>query len=514
MRDLFDDVSEQEIRRLADRYGLDVGQSEADDLAVAVTERLHDGLDEVYEIPVRDAPDTPGERTWSEPSDEYNALSVSCHVPPTPTHGDLLAGTAVGVKDIIAVAGVPMQCASAVMHGFVPSGDATVTTRLREAGASITAKTNLDEFAGGGRGKSFRGLIRNPHDEDRIAGGSSGGSAAAVAAGLVDVALGTDTGGSVRKPAAFCGLVGLKPTYGLVPLTGVVENTYTLDHVGPIASSVEDAASVLEAIAGKDDRDPASMAAAGTDAYRVGGYVEAARSPTPVSDVRLGVATQGVTDDIDDRVASRHRRAVDDLEDAGATVETVDLPYLDRVKHLKNVISYVELAAYWRDGGAPVRRGGVPNTFDQLGFARRARAGNRELNDFYRGRLLAGARLMTAADGRHYTRAHAARATVREELAATLADFDVVVTPTVPRPAPLVADVQEGVDYDGLDESADFGFGRYTKLANVTGVPALTVPNEVESGPAVGFQLLGSRFDEPTLLRVGRTVAETIGDAG
>ena len=512
MRDVLRDVSEREIRRLADAYELDVGASEEATLASAVNDRLDDGLDDLYEVPVADAPDAPGERTWSEPTDPYNALSVACHVPPTPTSSDLLAGTTVGLKDLIAVAGVPMQCASGVMYGFVPSGDATVTTRLRAAGGTITAKTNLDEFAGGGRGQSFRGLVLNPHDEERIAGGSSGGSAAAVAADIVDVALGTDTGGSVRKPASFCGLVGLKPTYGLVPLTGVVENTYTLDHVGPIARTVEDAASVLAAIAGTDERDPASMAAAGADDYRVGDYVDAVRSPPPLSSLRIGVATQGLTDEIDPAIASRHGHAIDELEAAGAHVEECELPYLDQVKHVKNVISYVELAAYWRDGGAPVRRGGVPNTFDQVGFARRARAGNGELNDFYRSRLLAGAWLMTAHDGRHYTRAQAARATIREALAETLSSFDAVVTPTVPRLAPLVAAAEGSTfDYDGLDASSPYGYGRYTKIANVTGVPAVTLPNEAEDGPAVGLQLLGSRFDEETLLGVARRAAETIG---
>jgi amidase/aspartyl-tRNA(Asn)/glutamyl-tRNA(Gln) amidotransferase subunit A len=510
MRDVLRRVSAEAIRELAEAYGFDVERDESTALAAAVNERLDDGLDGVYEIPVAESPAEPGARTWEEPSDPYNALSVACHVPPPATHGELLAGTTVGVKDIIAVAGVPMQCGSGVMSGFVPSGDATVTTRLGAAGATITAKTNLDEFAGGGRGRSFRGLIRNPLDEDRIAGGSSGGSAAAVAAGIVDVALGTDTGGSVRKPAAFCGLVGLKPTYGLVPLTGVVENTYTLDHVGPLAPSVEAAAAVLEAIAGKDGRDPASMAAAGRDDYRVGGYVDAVQSPPALGDCRIGVATQGRSDEIDETVARSHRQVLDGLEDAGATLVDVELPYLDQVKHVKNVLSYVELAGFWRDGGTPVRRGGVPNTLDHVGFARRARAANGELNEFYRSRLLTGARLMTAHHGRHYTRALAAKATVRAELTELLADVDAVVTPTVPRPAPLIAAARGSVDYDGVEGEQTYGFGRYTKIANVTGVPAMTVPNEVGQGPAVGLQLLGSPFDERTLLGVGQSVVDAL----
>ena len=510
MRKTIRPVTEADVRELGDRWGLDVGQSEAAELAADINDRLED-LDSVYEIPIRTDRADLGDRSWCEGDDDYNSVRVDCHVPPTSDHADLLDGVEVGVKDNISVAGIPMQCGSGVMEGYVPNTDSTVAARLRRAGATITAKTTLDEFAGGGRGRTFRGLVRNPRDEDRIAGGTSGGSGAAVAAGLVDVALGTDTGGSARKPAAFCGLVGLKPTYGLVPLTGVIENTYTLDHVGPIGRDVLDVATVLEAIAGKDEADPASMAAAGEDEYRVGGYVDAVRSPPSTNDLRIGVATQGLTDDIDPTVAERHRAAVDALEDAGISTTEIEIPYLDQVKHLKNTISYTELAAFWRDRGMPVRRGGVVDPFDQAGFARRADAANRELNDFYRSRLLAGAQLATVHDGRHYTRARAALATVREAMEAALADVDALVTPTVPELAPKIDRVLDpDFDYDGLD--SPFGYGRYTKIANVTGAPAVTVPNEAESGPAVGLQLIGSRYDERALLGTAQRVFETIND--
>lgn len=511
MRNTIRPVTKADVRELGQQWGLDIGQHEAADLAVRINDRFDD-LDRIYDIPIRANPDEFGDRSWSEGDDEYNSVRVDCHVPAVPDHTDRLEGFDVGLKDLISVAGVPMQCGSGVMEGYVPNADATVTTRLRRAGATITAKTTLDEFAGGGRGRAFRGLVRNPRDEDRIAGGSSGGSGAAVAAGLVDVALGTDTGGSTRKPAAFCGLVGLKPTYGLVPLTGVIENTYTLDHVGPIARDVTDVAAVLEEIAGKDEDDPASMTAAGADEYRIGDYVDAVQSPPPMDDVRIGVATQGLTDEIDPTVAERNRAAVDALEDAGASITEAEIPYLDQTKHLKNTISYTELAAFWRDRGMPVRRGGSVDPFDQVGFARRAEAANRELNDFYRSRLLAGAQLATVHGGRHYTRARAAQETVRTEVEATLADVDALITPTVPELAPKIDHVLDpAFDYDGLDSA--FGYGRYTKIANLTGLPAITVPNEVEAGPAVGLQLIGSRFDERTLLGAAQRAFETIGAA-
>ncbi len=503
-------VTEADVHELGRQWGLDVGAHEAADLAEQINDRLG-SLDSVYEIPIRTDTTDVGNRSWTEGSDEYNAIRVDCQVPPATDHTALLEGVEIGLKDLISVAGVPMQCGSGVMEGYVPSADATVTDRLRRAGGTITAKTTLDEFAGGGRGRTFRGLVCNPRDEDRIAGGSSGGSGAAVAAGLVDVALGTDTGGSTRKPAAFCGLVGLKPTYGLVSLTGVIENTYTLDHVGPIARTVKDVAVVLEAIAGRDETDPASMAAAGDSEYAVGGYIEAVESPPPIDELRIGVGTQGVTDEIDPTVATRHDAAITALEEAGVSLTEIEIPYLDHTKALKNAISYTELAAYWRDRGMPVRRGGVADPFDQVGFARRASAANRELNDFYRSRLLTGAQLATVHDGRHYTRARAAQAVVRDAVEDELAAVDALVTPTVPELAPKIDDVLDpAFDYDGLDST--YGYGRYTKIANVTGLPAITIPNEVDSGPAVGIQLIGSRFDERTLLGTAQRIFELLGD--
>lgn len=532
MRDTIQTVTATDLRDLGGEWGINIGESEADALADQVNNRLTDDLAAVYDVPPPESKresdgfgpgrSDSGERTWSEGNDEHNAIRVSCHVPPSPDHDGTLDGVTVGVKDLIAVAGVPMQCGSSVMEGHVPASDATVVQRLLDAGVTVTAKTTMDEFAGGGRGRTVRGLVRNPRDSGRIAGGSSGGSGAAVAADLVDVSLGTDTGGSTRKPAAFCGVVGLKPTYGLVPLTGVVENTYTLDHVGQIGDSVSDVAAVLDAIAGADEADLASMQATGEAAQRAtegsfrvdtagnpGGYVESVSDAPPLSEFRIGVATQGLTDDMNSTVADRHAAGVDALVDAGATTVDVELPYLDATKHVKNLISYTELAGFWRDRGAPIRRGGRVHPGDRLSFARRADTATCELNNFYRSRILAGAQLVSAHDARHYVRAQAARATIRDELADRLADVDVIVTPTVPALAPTIERVRSpDFDYDGLDSA--FGYGRYTKIANVTGVPAITVSNEVEPGPAVGMQLLGSRFDDRTLLSAARRVAETL----
>ncbi|MGM0715634.1 MAG: amidase family protein, partial [Halobacteriota archaeon] len=368
MRRTTRDLSTSEIAELATAFGIDVGDSELDDLKRRVNRRL-DGLDEVYEIPI-DAPDVPGDRRWSKPTaefDPYNAVVTACEI--EPTDDGALSGLTVGIKDNIAVAGVPMQCGSAVMEGFTPVEDAPVVTRLLEAGATITAKTNLDEFAGGGRGMAADGQIRHPMDPDRYPAGSSGGSAAAVAAGQVDIALGTDTGGSVRAPAAVCGLVGAKATYGLVPIAGVIENTYSLDHVGVLARTVSEAAACLDALAGKHERDPGSMAAAGHDEYTIGGYADAAADPIDPADLTLGRLVESFEDG-ETAVLDHVSATLDDLDAAGATVVDISLPEADLVDTIKNCITYPELAQYWRDGGVPLRRGGG-ETRDQVGFARR-----------------------------------------------------------------------------------------------------------------------------------------------
>lgn len=485
-------LSEDDLLSLAEQWGIDVDEREAADLVERVNRRLRP-LDEVYDVRL-DSPGTTGDRSWREPTSEedpYNALVTVCSVPPT---GDgPLSDLSVGLKDNIAVAGVPMQCGSAVMEGFVPNEDATVVDRLRAGGATIAAKCNLDEFAGGGRGVAADGRISHPADTDRFPGGSSGGSAAAVLAEQVDVALGTDTGGSVRVPAALCGLVGVKPTYGVVPIDGVMENTYSLDHVGVVSQTVETAAATLDALAGKTERDPASMAAAGHDDYTVGGYAAAAEDPVPLEEltvVRLTEAFAGSAPPVADRVDG----ALDSLSDAGATVTEVSLPAFDQVDTIKGCVTYPELAQYWRDGGVPLRRGGGGGSRDQVGFARRAAAANGELNPFYRGRILAGARLLTAHGGRHYSRALAARRQLRERVADALdeAGAAAAVAPTVPIVAPRHEDAGD----------LDYGITGNTRIANVTEQPGLTVPCGTVDELPVGLHLLGRRFDEQRLFRV------------
>lgn len=498
-------VTNDEIRELADSIGVDIGETELETIRTYVNENLA-GLERVDEIRLDATPEPTGDREWWTPSEsEHNGIVTRCDVAPTPSHSGALEGQTVGVKDIIAVAGVPMQCGSEAMVGYVPRRDAIVIERLRESGATIAAKTNCDEFAGGGRGVSYHGQMTNPFDPTRIPGGSSGGSAIAVATEQVDVALGTDTGGSIRMPSSHCGIVGLKQSYGLVPLSGIVENTYTIDHVGPMTSSVADAAAVLDAIAGKDRDDPASMQAAGRDEYEVGGYTAAVENAPSVSDVTIGVVAEGLgegaaEDDVDPAVVEHTEATIDRLADAGCAIEELSIDSWEAAGPIKRTLSYTELAANWRDGGAPLRRGGTVDEGYQAGFAARTRSNSSLVGAYYRGRMIAGAYLLSEDRGRTYTRAHAARCVLEDDLQDALGGVDVLATPTVAGLPPKT------------DEVGDprWNYGRNTKPANVTGLPAITLPSGTEEGLPIGFQLMTGAFEDAALLATAATVEDVL----
>lgn len=491
-------LSTAELVELGSAFGIPVDDVEAARVTEQVNAMLAE-LDTLEHLSVAPSKQV-SHRSWQSPSDDsYNALVVECEVGPDGGDEGLLVGSRIGVKDIIAVAGVPMQCGSAVMRGFVPGADAPVVERLIEEGATITAKTNLDELAASARGNTgFDGPVRNPEDPERTAGGSSGGSAAAVASDRVDIAIGTDTGGSIRIPASFCGVVGYKPTYGLIPLTGVVENTYTQDHIGPLARTVEEIARFLEAASGSDPRDPASLQAAGREGYTVGGYLQAVAEPPSMSSVTIGVLEEGFGEGVADPVRESTRDIIDTLESASAEIRNVSVPEFRFGKAIKNILSFTELAAHWRDGGATYRRGGVVDEGYQVGLANRIDASSAELGEFYKSKLLAGARIIEGRAGRPYTRAEAGREVLRETVDDILDGVDVVALPTMPDVAPLL----ENADDPGFD------YARNTRLANVTRLPAITLPVGSVEGLPIGFQLVSGAFNDAKLLGIaGQTMA-------
>lgn len=384
-----------------------------------------------------------------------------------------LHGIPVALKDLIDVAGVATTASSRVRAGHRADADSAVAARLAAAGTALVGKTHTHEFAYG----LTTPQTNNAWDLERVAGGSSGGSAVAVAAGAATFALGTDTGGSIRVPAALNGVVGLKPTYGLVPRHGVTSLSWTLDHVGPLTRTVEDAALAMSVLAGHDPRDPASLSVPPVD-YR----------PNPGTDLtglRVGVPRNYYFDHVDPEVEAAVRAAVAQLETLGATLVEVEIPMTRYVQATQWGLMVPEATAY---------------------HERTLRSDPGQYGADVRILLEAGA-LMSAGD---YLRAQRARTLMRQAWLRMLDEVDVVAAPTVP--ATAVRSEQETITWaDGTSESVSDAYVRLSAPADITGVPALSVPvGRDRAGMPIGMQLLGRPLAEAVLLRVGHAYEQTV----
>jgi aspartyl-tRNA(Asn)/glutamyl-tRNA(Gln) amidotransferase subunit A len=397
-----------------------------------------------------------------------------------------LAGRTVAVKDNISTAGLRTTCGSAMLDDYVPPYDATVVERLRDAGATIVGKTNMDEFGMGGTTEtSAFGPTLNPVDEDRVPGGSSGGSAAAVAAGEADLALGTDTGGSVRNPAAFCGVVGIKPTYGLVSRYGLVAYANSLEQIGPIAPTVAEAAELLSVVAGPDDRD-ATTRGEGADADY------AAAADGDVDGCTVGVVSE-LVDGADERVVEAFEAAVDDLRAGGATVVDVSLDSLEHAVQAYYVIATSEASSnlarfdgvrYGRSGG---RDAGWNESFAQAreeGFGAEVKR-----------RILLGTYALSAGyHDKYYKKAQDARAWVKRDFDEAFESADVLATPTMPVLPPKLG--------ESLDDPLQlYLMDANTVPVNLANLPAISVPAGEADGLPVGVQFVGPKFGEETVVR-------------
>ncbi len=372
-----------------------------------------------------------------------------------------LHGIPVGVKDLFFTAGFPTTAGSPLLAHHIPQEDATVVARLRQAGAVVVGKLNLHEFALGATNKNPHfGPVRNPWDLSRVAGGSSGGSGAAVAVGECLAALGTDTGGSIRIPSSLCGITGLKPTYGRVSLHGVVPLSWSLDHVGPMCRTAEDCALVLEVIAGPDERD-ASCAPFPVPRY-------SHQLEEGVRGLRIGLPQEHFWEGADGEVANLVRQAVDVLAELGAQVREVSLPYMDMIPHAVVSIMLPEAVAYH-----------LP----------RLRQHPEAYGEDVRLRLEMGA-LIPAVQ---YVQAQRVRKAVVAAWREVFREVDLLATPTTPIVAPRI---EEG------DLEATLTLIRNTNPFNLTGQPAISVPcGFTSSGLPVGLQLVGRWWEEGTVLR-------------
>jgi aspartyl-tRNA(Asn)/glutamyl-tRNA(Gln) amidotransferase subunit A len=408
----------------------------------------------------------------------------------------LLADTSVAVKDNISTEGVVTTCGSAMLDDYVPPYDATVVERLKAAGATIPGKTNMDEFGMGTTTEtSAFGATDNPAAEGHVPGGSSGGSAAVVAAGDADMALGTDTGGSVRCPAAFCGVVGLKPTYGLVSRYGLVAYANSLEQIGPIAPTVEETAQLLEVIAGPDENDATTR-----DAREEGSdYEFAAAADGDVEGMKIGIPTE-LLEGADEDVTERFWAAIDELESMGASYHEVSLPSVEHAVEAYYVIAMSEASSNLArfDGVRYGKSGGYDGDWNET-FANAREEG---FGPEVKRRILLGTYALSAGyHDKYYKKAQDARAWVKQDFDEALAEADVLASPTMPVP-PFE-----------LGESLDDPLQMYLADANTTPVnlanlPAISVPvGETDDGLPVGLQFVGPAFGEKAIIRAGSALA-------
>jgi len=411
-----------------------------------------------------------------------------------------LLGVPVAIKDNLCTRGVPTSAGSRVLQHFVPPFDATVVSRLRAAGAIVLGKTNCDEFAmGSSNENSAFGPVRNPWALDRIPGGSSGGSAAAVAARMAPVALGSDTGGSVRLPAALCGVVGLKPTYGRVSRFGLIAFGSSLDQVGPLARTVDDAAALLTAISGHDPRDATS----------------APREPAGMPDaeaslvgLRVGVPRRFMAEGVDERVSRIFETTLGHLQTAGASLVEIDLPHAPTAIPTYYIVATAEassnLARY--DG---VRYGYRAALSADDGLVRMyEKTRDQGFGAEVKRRIMLGTYVLSAGYyDAYYLKAQQVRTLIRQDYERAFAGSDVIAMPTSPGPAFALG---ERVDDPLQMYLADV----FTVSANLAGLPAVSIPaGFTPEGLPVGFQLTGAAFDESRLLGISR-VLEGLVDAG
>jgi aspartyl-tRNA(Asn)/glutamyl-tRNA(Gln) amidotransferase subunit A len=414
-------------------------------------------------------------------------------------NASILTGIPAGIKDNICQEGTLTTCGSQLLANYQAIYNATVMDKLNQENVNPVGKMNMDEFAMGSSTENSSFFpTRNPWDLERVPGGSSGGSAAAVAAGEVSFALGTDTGGSIRQPAAFCGVVGLKPTYGRVSRYGLVAFASSLDQIGPLTNNVEDAAIVLQAIAGYDARDTTSAN------VEVPNYLQALTGE--IKGLRVGVPREMMGEGIHVGVREQVKKALDLLEKLGATIEEVSLPHVDYA-----VATYYLIA--------PAEASSNLARFDGVRYGVR-REGKDLLDLYYESRsqgfgpevkrriMLGTYALSSGYYDAYYLKAQKVRTLIKQDFDQLFEQYDVIIGPTAPTTAFKIG---EQID----DLLTMYANDVCTVPASLAGLPAISVPCGLSNGLPVGLQIIGKAFDETTILRVAHAyeqAAEAIGE--
>ena len=403
-----------------------------------------------------------------------------------------LAGVPIGIKDVLTLEGFPATAGSKILEGYRPPYTATAVRRLADAGAVFPGKLNCDEFAmGSSNENSAYGPVHNPHALDRVPGGSSGGSAAAVAAGMAVATLGTDTGGSIRQPASFCGVVGVLPTYGRVSRYGLIAFASSLDRIGPFAANVRDAATVLGVIAGHDPMDATS-------------------SPLPVADytadidqgvagMKLGVPAEYFAEGLDPEVRTAIEGGIERLRAAGAEIRRISLPHTRYAIPTYYVIATAEASSNLArfDG---VRYGfRAPQSDTLAAMYRRTR--DLGFGAEVKRRILLGTYVLSHGYyDAYYRKAQQVRRLLADDFLSAFKEVDAIVTPTAPTPAFKIGEKSD-------DPVAMYLADIYTVTASLAGICGLSVPCGMSSdGLPIGMQILGKHFDESTIFRVGQAL--------
>jgi aspartyl-tRNA(Asn)/glutamyl-tRNA(Gln) amidotransferase subunit A len=404
----------------------------------------------------------------------------------------VLAGVPVGIKDVLTIEGLPATAGSKILEGWRAPYTATAVQKLEAAGAVVVGKLNCDEFAmGSSNENSAYGPVHNPHALDRVPGGSSGGSAAAVAAGMAVATLGTDTGGSIRQPASFCGVVGILPTYGRVSRYGLIAFASSLDRVGPFTANVRDAATVLGVIAGHDPQDATSSP------LPVPNYT--ADLDKGVAGLTLGIPSEYFAEGLDPEVRAAVERSIDQLRAAGATVKPISLPHSRYAIPTYYVIATAEASANLA-------------RFDGVRYGFRAKDAN-TLSSMYRRsrdlgfgaevkrRIMLGTYALSAGYyDAYYKKAQQVRRLLTEDFLKAFAEVDAILTPTAPTPAFKLGEKAD-------DPVSMYLADIYTVTASLAGICGLSVPcGKSSEGLPIGLQILGKHFDEAMILRVAQTV--------
>lgn len=398
----------------------------------------------------------------------------------------ILAGIPVGIKDNIVTEGLRTTCASKFLDNFIPVYNATVVNKLKDAGAITIGKLNMDEFAmGGSNENSAYQVTRNPWDLERVPGGSSGGSAAAVAAGQVPFALGSDTGGSIRQPASYCGVVGLKPTYGLISRFGLVAFASSLDQIGPLARSVEDSALALQSIAGYDHMDSTSAQ------VDVPNYSQALTGD--VKGLRIGVPKEYMGEGVDPKVKEAVMAALSVYESLGATWEEVSLPHTEYAVAAYYLLASSEASSNLArfDGVRYGVRADHPDNLLDLYVRSRSEGFGQEVK---RRIMLGTYALSSGYYDAFYLKAQKVRTLIKRDFDQAFEKFDLLIAPTAPTTAFKIG---EQIDNPLQMYMNDI----LTIPVSLAGIPAISVPCGLADGLPVGMQIIGKPFDESTVLR-------------